>query len=153
MNIFSDRTGRAVLVPDVGFPFALKLKNYPGAAIMRSVITNFGLAAAVNIQFMHTLQNLVHVYVFGERMSEITVGGLALPSVCTEEDGGVSGVEQLWDFYQESRASTLSASITVSIGTRISLAGFLTGFGFNCADPVYGLSQWSMKFNFHPPEL
>lgn len=150
MNIFSDRVGSAVLVPDVGFPFSIRLQDYGGPLAVKAVITNFGMSAAGNFQFLHTLRNFVYIYVFGERISEINVGGLAFPQLCNIE--GPSGVELLWDYYQKKKVAANGTPVTVAIGTRMSFQGFLTGFTFGASDPNYGLAQWGMRFHFHPPE-
>ena len=42
--------------------------------------------------------------------------------------------------------------MSVSIGTGMSFQGFLTGFNATASDPQSGLSQWALKFAFHPPE-
>lgn len=151
MNIFSDRTGRAVLVPDVGFPLAVALADWPGAAAMKAVVTSFGMSAAGNFQLMHTLRNFVYVYVFGERVSELTVGGLALAADCDRQEAG-SGVERLWEYYQKKKVSAAGLPVSVAVGSRMAFQGFLTGFQFQAADPAYGLAQWGLKFLFHPPE-
>lgn len=150
MNIFSDRTGRMVLVPDAGFPLAINLQDWPGAPAVKSVVTNFGVAATGNFQFLHTLRNFVYVYVFGERISEITVGGIAMAADCLQE--GPSGVELLWDYYQKNKISAKGTPVGIAIGTKMSFQGFLTGVSLNANDPQSGLSQWGMKFAFHPPE-
>lgn len=153
MNIFSDRTGHAILVPDVGFPFSILIEDWGGPNALNSVITSFGLAAQGNFQFMHTLRNFVYVYVFGERMSEINVGGLAMAARCELSNGpNASGVELLWEYYQRKKIATNGTPVSISIGTRMSFRGFLTGFNFSCTDPNFGLSQWAMRFHFHPPE-
>jgi hypothetical protein len=150
MNVFSDRTGRAVLVQDVGFPFTITLDGWPGAAALKAIVTNFGVSASGNYQFLHTLRNFVYVYVFGERMSEISVGGLAMASDCRQ--GAPSGMENLWDYYQRKKISTNGTPVSIAIGTRMSFQGYLIGFNATANDPGSGLSQWGMKLAFHPPE-
>lgn len=155
MNIFSNQPGVAVLVPDAGFPFGIELEGWKGAATFKAIITSFGLSAMGNFQFLHTLRNFVYVYVFGDRMSEITVQGLAMADSCNNEPSSSlgrirgSGIELLWDYYQENKLSAKGTPVSIAIGTKMSFYGFLTGFNFNANDPLSGLSQWAMRFHFH----
>jgi hypothetical protein len=150
MNMFSDRTGRVVLVPDAGAPVALSVQGWPGAQALKAAITSINLGAAGNVQFVHTLRDFVYVYVFGERMSEITVGGLAFPNDCQARTPG--GIENLWRFYQRNRVASRGAPLGLAVGATMMFEGFLTGFTVALNDPQFGLAQWALRFAFHPPE-
>lgn len=151
MNVFSNRPGRAIMVPDVGFPLTINLGDWPGGNNLKAVITSFSLGSMGNFQFLHTLRNFVYVYVFGERISEINIGGVAFAGDC--EHGALSGIENLWDYYQKNKIAAKGTPVAIAVGTQMSFQGFLTGFSVNVANPDLGLTQWGMRFHFHPPEI
>ncbi len=90
------------------------------------------------------------MYVFGDRISQINIGGIAFAGDC--EAGAPSGLELLWDYYQTNKISAKGTPVTVAVGTKMSFQGFLTSFTANVADPQFGLTQWGMGLHFHPPE-
>lgn len=150
MNLFSDGPGRVTLIPDAGFPLAVRPQNWPGAQAAKAVITQFSMSAAANVQFLHTLRNFIYVYVFGERLSEMTMGGVAFSNDCTP--GAEVGIESLWDYYRQNRVSSAGTPVSIAIGSRLSFDGFLTGFQATAQDPQSGLVQWGMKFVFFPAD-
>ena len=114
---------------------------------MKSIITQFGLSGRGNYQFMHTLRNFIYVYVFGEKMGEISVGGISFPGTC--EDGD-TGFELVWKYYLQHRISTRGAPISVAIGVGLSFQGWLTDFKIETVDPAVGLSQFLMRLAMFP---
>ncbi len=150
MNLFSGNAGRVVLIPDAGFPLAVKLAGWKGAPVMKSMLTGMGMAAQGNFQFLHTLRNFIYVYVFGDRIGDITVNGLGFATGCDGDT--VSGLEHTWDYYQKNRVAALGSPVALAVGTRMSFNGFLTGFTANFSDTQSGLTQFGLRFHYIPPE-
>jgi hypothetical protein len=150
MDIFSERTGRVVLIPDVAFPLTVRMDGWAGGAMMKAVITQLGLQSQGNYQFLHTLKNFIYVYVFGERIADLMVGGLSFPERCPG-GGGPTGFELVYQYYLEKRISTLGAPITVAIGTSLSFSAWLVAHSGNLIDPQNGMCQFQLAFKFFPP--
>lgn len=152
MNFFSNRTGRMVLVPDVGFPLTVGLEGWPGGVPMKSVITSASIASQGSFQFMQSLRNLIYVYVFGEKIGEIEIGGISFAGECSDRPSP-TGLENVWRYYLQHRISNRGSPISVAIGVELSFRGWLTAFRVGVTDPNSGLSQFSMRFNFFPGRL
>lgn len=151
MNIFSDRSGHVVLLPDAGLPFSMSLQYWTGASAMQSIMTSVSIASQGNFQFMHTLRNLIYVYVFGEKIGEIELGGLSFAGQCNQ--AGDTGIERLWKYYNRYRIAQRGAPITLAIGATLSFQGWLTGVKIGLADTQSGVAQFALRFNFFPGRL
>jgi hypothetical protein len=153
MNFFSERTGQVVLVPDVGFPLTVGLEAWPGGVPMKSVITSASISSQGNYQFMHTLRNLIYVYVFGEKIGEINIGGISFPGICGDPPGAKTGLEWVYKYYTKFRISQRGAPVALAIGVSLNFQAWLTGFRVETTDPQTGLAQFAMRFNFFPGRL
>ncbi len=149
MDFFSNQAGVAVLVPDGGMPMALSLQNWDGRA-MKACLSGIAASASVNMQFMHTLRNLIHFDTFGDRISEMRVSILAFSADCNPD--GRSGIDSSWQYYLQNKASTRGAPLALAIGAKLKFSGFLDGLDMGAADPIMGISQFTFRFHFVPPE-
>lgn len=115
----------------------------------RSIITRLTISQQVNIQFLHTLGSLVYVYVFGDRMGQVTLSGLSFACDCPS--GVDLGAERMLLWYKEHRASRRRTPIRVTIG-RVVIEGFVTGFTEDVVDPSVSLVQWGVTMQALPDD-
>jgi hypothetical protein len=88
------------------------------------------------------------VYVFGDRISELQISGIAFAQLC----GGTStesGMAEVLDFYEKNRISEAAAPVKIKFGER-AFEGFLTGCQVEVAKPEVTLGQWLMRFHTFP---
>ncbi len=109
----------------------------------RSIITQVGLVQNGNFQFLHTINNQIFVYVFGDKMSELRISGLSFAQEC---DSGSNGADDIFEQYAQNRIAQKAQPLTLTVG-RTPFTGFLTGSSFNVADPELLLGQWSYQFH------
>jgi hypothetical protein len=126
-----------------GVPGKLSLEGFePLAAIIEAP----SLQHAVNIQFQTSLEDAVYAYVFGDKMGQVSLRGVAFAGKCT---GSASGLKDLDDYYKDFRASQRQEVIAVTIGP-VTQSGFLTGMVISSRDPKYMLLDFEMTINTLP---
>ena len=78
-----------------GTPVKLILDGFePQAAI----IVAPRIDQAVDIQFQTSLKEAVYAYVFGDKMGNVTLSGIAFAGRCNNEEA--SGLKDLFDYYK-----------------------------------------------------
>lgn len=122
----------------------------------RAIITQAAVVQNGNFQFLHTLNDQIFVYVFGDRISELQIGGIAfgtfggfLPNFCSEEG---SGTEDVFPFYRFYRVANRAEPILIRTGPSAVFRGFLTGMHFEVADPESMLGHFSFRFHSFPTD-
>lgn len=117
---------------------------------MKAIVTSAGLAAQSNVQFIHTLRDLIYVYVFGERAATLTVSGVIFGGGC---DGGPSGIESVFNYYNTYRISNSGRQVAIQFGTSSvgRFNAFLVGAPtMAITDPAMNMGQFSFTFQVFP---
>ena len=150
--IFKNRPGSVVVLNDPALQCSTQLLGLdPDIAFRteRSIITRVTISQQVNIQFLHTLGALVYVYVFGDRMGQISLSGLSFACECP---GGVDlGAERMLLWYKRNRASKRKRPVRVTIGKSV-IEGFVTQFTEDVVDPSLNLVQWGVTMMALPDD-
>lgn len=121
-EIFQCRRGSVVVLKGCeGTPVKLIVDGFePQAAIIEAP----QVVQQVDVQFQTSLKEAVYAYVFGDKMGQLTLSGVAFASRCSDESA--SGLKDLFDYYKEYRASKRTDVITTTFGPE-ALSGFLIG--------------------------
>jgi hypothetical protein len=112
----------------------------------RAIITQAAIVENGNYQFLHTLNDTIYAYVFGDRIGELTVSGMCFADTCGV---GTSGMKQIIDNYRRNRIGAAGRPVQVSFG-ETSYKGFLVGMNVDLADPEQMIGQWTYRFNTFP---
>lgn len=118
----------------------------------RAIITQAGIVENGNYQFLHTLNETIYAYVFGDRIGELRVGGIAFAHPCQSADfvgPQTDGIRQIIDNYRSNRIAQLGRPVQVSFGST-DYRGFLVGMNIDIADAERNLGQWAFRFNTFP---
>lgn len=116
------------------------------APTTRAIVTQGGIVENGNFQFLHTLNETIYAYVFGDRIGELRVAGVAFAHPCDEQP---SGMKQIIDNYRAKRIAQTGGPVQVSFG-EVDYKGFLVGMTIDVTDPEYNLGQWALRFNTFP---
>ena len=125
MEIFMSTAGTvAVIASDKAVPGRITVKGFPPAGSGQSSVLISGVEYRQNTnqQFQSSLDGSVYVYVFGDRMGEINVSGIAFKGLC--KAGEQNGMGALLEYYKTSRASANPNPIIVNAAGQ-TIAGFL----------------------------
>lgn len=111
----------------------------------KSLITSVMISAQTNQQFLHTLGDTIYIYVFGDRIGEMVLSGVAAAGDC---DGGDAshGVEKLRDYFNANKLSKRQTPMNLVIGRNTRLQAYLGDFQASTADPKSMIMQYRMGF-------
>ncbi len=112
----------------------------------QAIITQAGIIENGNYQFLHTLNETIYAYVFGDRIGELRIGGMCFAHPC---NGGSSGMKQVIDSYRANRIAKLGGPVQVSFGEK-DYRAFLVGMTLDISDSERVLGQWALRFNTFP---
>lgn len=112
----------------------------------RAIITQAGINENGNFQFLHTLNETIYAYVFGDRIGELQIGGVCFAHPCDDQP---SGMKQVIDAYRDKKISRSGRPALVSFG-ETDYKGFLVGMTIDIMDPERILGQWAFRFNTFP---
>lgn len=155
MDIFNSQPGIVSVIGDQRvLPGRIRILDprFPSGNVP-ILISGIDYNQTTNQQFQTTLDGSVFIYVFGDRMGDIVVNGVAFKAMCN--NSGKSGIEEVIDYYRTNRASVTPRPIIVEVvGKRVS--GFLTAMkirdNVTAADSMAPVSEFSFAINSLPKE-
>lgn len=154
--IFQSRPGQVVQLDDPALSCnANFLSVDPDIAFEteRSIITRLTISQQVNIQFLHTLGSLIYLYVFGDRMGQVSLSGLSFLCGCDDADSQSTeiGAEKMLFWYKKHRASKRAEPVRVTVGKTV-IEGFVTSFTEDVVDPSLRMVQWGVNISSLPED-
>jgi hypothetical protein len=159
MILFSGPPGRVVAMKDPGvagvLPAALVTPNpVIKFASQKAIITRLMIAQSSSYQFLHTLGGDLYIYVFGERVGNLTLSGMSFAVDCTSGDAsgddGVHGIEKMITWYKTNRLSTRSDPVTILVGKQTTLTAFVADFNADVVDQKSFLVAWTLDLMLVP---
>jgi hypothetical protein len=151
--IFETGPGQAVALAaengDLALPLAIDGASGSWFPSFRSVLTGVEIALDGNVQFTHTLRDVIYVYAFGDRISHMQLTGVSFARGCA---GGRSGIEEVLDLYALNRVAVRAAPVQVQIGVSAAgrFRGCVTGFRASIIKPEARLSQFALSLSIFP---
>lgn len=151
VTIFSRQAGLVASFPDPTLPATttLNIEGWGGFTGFKSIITRVNVSAQGNFQFLHTLGGNIYVYVFGDRIGQLGISGLAFESVCGNTAGAI-GIERVLDYYASNRIASRKTPIKVTLGVSTTVAGYLVAVAGDIVDPSSKMYQFSLQFIMAP---
>lgn len=114
------------------------------------LISNVAATLKGNYQFLHTVNSLIYLYAFGDRISTIAVSGMGLFSTgCKDTKTQLQSVSE---FYKKNRVARrldpLSIVLSGSGKTSFKFIGYLTGFNTEMRnnEDMGTVTYWTMTF-------
>lgn len=144
---FEGNRGRVVRLDDPAAQATLGFVKVADAPIryasQLAIITRLTISQQANVQFLHTLGQAIYIYVFGDRIGQVGLSGLAFNQSCDVADGGGLGIERMLAWYATYRVSRRGAPVRVMVGNT-PIEGFVTGATHDTVDAETGLVQWGI---------
>lgn len=159
MSIFkSDSTGSVVRVkpdPENVDIVVIKVDSVAGGIMKEVPVTGYTLELSTNHQFLHTLDEFIYAFAFGDRIGELTLTGIAFTTSVCEANGASSRYitdevkqENVYEFYLANKFSTSLRPTKIQIGRGgTQLIGFLTGMRMEVPNPQLPIMQWALRFS------
>jgi len=112
-----------------------------GASAQNAVISGVSASTQGNYQFLLTLRNYTYVYLFGEKMGDVTVTGIG----GIECGNVVHGINHAITYYNNFALSRTGTPVGLSFGNASTWA-FLVGAKFEYMDAASRLAQFAFSF-------
>jgi hypothetical protein len=143
-----DNPGIMTVFTSPGIPGTLtfSMQNWAGGpAALNAVISGVSASTQGNYQFLLTLRDYIYVYLFGERMGDVVVSGIA-GLTCA---GGIHGLNAAMGYYNSYRIALTGTPVAIAFGA-FSTWAFLVGGSFNYMNPKTRLASFQLKFKTIP---
>lgn len=150
MDLFNTQRGRVAAVDSPGIPMSLFIEGWDGFFGFKSIITQIKVVAQGGVQFMHTLRDFIYIYVFGERIGQMTISGLSFFISCDETP--CHGLEYVNQYYLDNRVSERATPLTVVLGCGTPFFGFLVGMSLDLNNAEDLIGQFSLDLRVIPEE-
>jgi hypothetical protein len=111
-------------------------------------LTGFSLELSTNHQFLHSLNDLIYVFAFGDRVGELTLTGVSFVGECEAAQKGKA--LKILNYYLQKRLSkTLKPAFIKLNGEDAStqMLGFLTGVRTEMMNPELPIVQWILRYS------
>jgi hypothetical protein len=110
-------------------------------------LTGFALDLSTNHQFLHSLDEFIYVFAFGDRVGELTLSGITFTGKkCPNTTSAAPG--DLYSYYLQNRVSkTLKPTKITVAGGQTTLLGFLTGMRMEIPSPALPIMQWVLRYH------
>jgi hypothetical protein len=130
----------------------ITVPGWGGFTGFKSVITGFSLSEQANFQFQHSLGNEIFAYVFGDKIGQVTVGGLSFFDACDTGGlaGGPLGLARVREYYQRNKISTRPTPLLITLQPSTVLPCFLVAFRGQVADPALRLFEFALTLALIP---
>ncbi len=129
-----------------GSPAAVSISDFPGGM----AVTGFLLELHTNHQFLHSLDEFIYVFPFGDRIGELTISGLTFLGKPCNGGGGDDDMCGIYGYYMKKRLSKPDgfkpSTITIN-GCSPILLGFLTGLRMERMKPELPIMQWVLRYS------
>lgn len=113
-------------------------------------VTGFALELQGNYQFLHTVNDFIFLYTFGDRIGELVLTGMGFfDNGCgnSVEDTGICAALR---YYAANRVAKRDGPIDIVLGQCGAFKGFLTGMRLEIVRPESLVAQWVLRFNVLP---
>ena len=142
--------GRAVAVNKWNPTVKINFEEWGWFEGLSAIITRVGTEEHGNYQFLHTLGDHIYLYVFGDRIGQMVLGGLAAPSTCQYGGGILHGIEYVNAWYALNKISSRLNVVYVLLGQRTVIPGYVVGLRPQLWRPEEMIMQFSIDFAILP---
>jgi len=150
--IFSNKVGAVTRVPTKSMsPSALYLDTGElgltgnTTLITNAIVTGCVVAEAVSLQLTKSLMQTVHMFVFGDELSQISLQGLAFSQICQSgriaSNFNISGLQRVQQIYALNKVSVRARPLYIDV-SGVPYTAFLVAGNFNWSDAKSQIAQW-----------
>ena len=125
--------------------------EWGGFSQMKAIFTRVGLGEMGSFQFNHSLDRDIYLYVFGDRIGELTLTGIAFYDNCTSRDPRI-GMSHVIEWYRRNRVARRAAPIQVTIDPGTTFEAYLLSVRGQTINTAQRLYQFSLIMASVPPD-
>lgn len=113
-------------------------------------VTGFALELQGNYQFLHTVNDFIFLYTFGDRIGELVLTGMGFFDNGCGNFVENNGICAALGYYAANRVAKRDGPIDIVLGQCGGFKGFLTGMRIEVVRPESLVAQWVLRFNVLP---
>lgn len=119
------------------------------------IVTGVTMELSGNYQFLHTVNDFVYFYAFGDRVGLLTITGVGFLKTCPGAKDGAK-IFKIYDYYNENKTAArggkaLNIILMSPGGKYIQLHGFLTGVKIDVNQSDTGpVGYWTLRLEVLP---
>jgi hypothetical protein len=119
------------------------------------ILTGVTMELSGNYQFLHTVNDFVYFYAFGDRVGLLTLTGVGFLKTCPGAKEGAQ-IFKIYDYYNENKTAarggkTLDIILMPPGGKHVALHGFLTGVKIDVSQSDTGpIGYWTLRMEVLP---
>lgn len=121
-----------------------------GGMAFDAIVTGMNMSLAANYQFMHSLDDFIYVYAFGDKIGDLVFRGIGFVNACGSGDTARMGILRMYEYYKSnigSGADIKILTITLTSGsTQVSLRGVITAATIDVIEENGIMGHWSLNF-------
>lgn len=156
--IFGDRPGQVVRLEGTGVGGTVRALGFDRDSAIRfdsenAIITGIGVADQANLQMLHAVGGLVHVYLFGDKVGQVSISGIGFAYGCPAtsrgpsadpNQGTKSGFELIRAWYRRNRAIRRASPVRFVVGDE-AIDGVVASLNNGITDAATGTNTWSIE--------
>ena len=147
-----ENSGRVVVLEqdDAMSGSILDVDGWDGFGSFKAIFTRLEIAEMTNHQFLHTLGNRVYLYVFGDRIGQLALTGLAFYDNCTDNEK--IGVVHALEYYRANRLSKRADPIRITIDPSTVFECYLQSFRAATVNTAQRMYQFHLDLALLPED-
>lgn len=131
----------------------LHVPEWGGFSQFKAIFTNVTIAEQGNYQFLHTLGNHIYVYVFGDRIGQFGLSGLAFFDNCgSTAPNGRIGISHVIGYYRQLKLSVRAEPVLVTLEPDTVFRTFLLSMRGQVLNPATRIFQFHLGFALVPED-
>ncbi len=128
-----------------------KESEWGGFNQMKAIFTRVGVSEMGSYQFLHTLGRDIYLYVFGDRIGELTLTGIAFYDNCIAANTK-TGISRVIDWYRQNRVAKRASPVEVTIDPDTTFEAYLLSMRGQTVNTAQRMYQFSLTMAVIPPD-
>ncbi len=128
----------------------LQVEGWGGFQAFKAIFTRIHIAEQTNHQFLHTLGNRIYLYVFGDRIGQIGLTGLAFWDNCSAVPGGRIGAAHVLNYFRTQKLSVRAEPIKITIDPTTVFECYMQGFNASVINTAQRMYQFHLNLALIP---
>lgn len=125
--------------------------EWPGFNQMKAIFTRIGINEKGSYQFLHTLGQDIYLYVFGDRIAELSLMGVAFYDNCVNT-GSEIGISRVIKWYRQNRVARRASPISITIDPETTFEAYLLGVRGQVMNTENRTYQFTLNLASIPPD-
>jgi hypothetical protein len=149
--LFSKGAGQVVRISPKGGTFTVPFRIDFEDSRQKFIVTSAQLMQEGSYQILHAMDEAIYAYIFGRRIAQFNVTGVAFAAMCEAGGAGSSGdgITEVLDYYEKNQLAERSSPVKIQFGTKFG-QGLLTACTAEISAGDFQLGNFKLSFLVFP---